>query len=181
MMVVEQMVGQADRDDDTDVDDDLDDDDENANPGAAETRRNQTTAVILLGVMGALFDLEAEKEGAGESALALGMHMTRLTAKALMYLVLCSSPSSGFYNPGQNPSNTQINSQHLNSNSHTGSANVSVSSNSGANSSQGSNSTTPSSNVVTVSANSANCSTAVPLKQAGAKSALRRAAIGMTI
>ena len=38
--------------------------------------RNQTTAVILLGVIGALFDLEAEKEGKLEMVV-LGNSLTR--------------------------------------------------------------------------------------------------------
>ena len=60
---------------------------EEEDPGAAATRRNQTTAVILCGVIGALFDLEQEG-GAGRDAAVLGGGMTRLTARALMYLVL---------------------------------------------------------------------------------------------
>ena len=180
--------GQTEPDDDTDVDDDLDEDDENANPGAVESRRNQTTAVILLGVIGALFDLEAEKEGAGEGALALGMHMTRLTAKALMYLVLCSSPSSGFYNPGQQTNvnttvNTQLNSNHASSNSGVGSTKAS---NLPANSSiHGSNSntvvSTASSNVGNTTGSGGASTKTFPLKQAGAKSGLRRAAIGIFV
>ena len=46
----------------------------------------QTTAVILLGVIGALFDLEAQKDPRGE--VALDNHLERVTAKALMFLVL---------------------------------------------------------------------------------------------
>lgn len=56
-----------------------------SNSSAVQAQRNETTAVILLGVIGALFDLEAEKEG---KEVALGNHLTRLTAKALMFLVL---------------------------------------------------------------------------------------------
>ena len=39
----------------------------------------QTTAVILLGVIGALFDMEAEKEATDGSSetVALGPHLTR--------------------------------------------------------------------------------------------------------
>ena len=176
---------QPEGDDDTDVEDDLDDDDENANPGAVESRRNQTTAVILLGVMGALFDLEAEKEGAGENALALGMHMTRLTAKALMYLVLCSSPSSGFYNPGQQTnagaatSNTQLNNNHSSNANATGQTkNSNVTTNlHGSNS----NSSQSSSNIGNTTATNGSVSKVLPLKPTGAKSGLRRAAIGKTI
>lgn len=62
---------------------------EEDNSSAVQAKRNQTTAVILLGVIGALFDLEAEKDG---KEVALGNHLTRLTAKALMFLVL--SPSN---------------------------------------------------------------------------------------
>ncbi|XP_059089612.1 WD repeat-containing protein 7-like [Tigriopus californicus] len=60
-----------------------------SNSSAVQAQRNETTAVILLGVIGALFDLEAEREG---KEVALGNHLTRLTAKALMFLVL--SPQS---------------------------------------------------------------------------------------
>ena len=45
------------------------------------------------GVIGALFDLEAEKEGQ-KVELALGVNWTRLTAKALMYLVLTTTKTS---------------------------------------------------------------------------------------
>jgi hypothetical protein len=90
---------QSEGDSKTDIEDDLEEDEENSNSGAVESRRNQTTAVILLGVIGALFDLEAEKEGAGDNALALGMHMTRLTAKALMYLVELLVCCPGLKNP----------------------------------------------------------------------------------
>ncbi len=62
-----------------------DEEDEETNSSAVQAKRNQTTAVILLGVIGALFDLEAEKEG---KEVALGNHLERVTAKALMYLVL---------------------------------------------------------------------------------------------
>ena len=51
---------------------------------------SQTTAVILLGVIGALFDLEAQRDPEGE--VALDNHLERVTAKALMFLVL--SPST---------------------------------------------------------------------------------------
>ncbi|XP_023324405.1 WD repeat-containing protein 7 isoform X4 [Eurytemora carolleeae] len=62
-------------------------------PSAAAAKRNQTTAVILCGVIGALFDLELEKDEKKEGGIpALDTVMTRLTAKALMYLVL--SPAS---------------------------------------------------------------------------------------
>ena len=71
---------------------------EEANSSAAQAKRNQTTAVILLGVIGALFDLEAEKEN---KDVALGNHLTRLTAKALMFLVL--SPSTA-----KQPSNSSL-------------------------------------------------------------------------
>ena len=73
-------------------DDDLDDhDEEEGDEDVLQHRRNQKTAVILLGVIGALFDLESENKG--ESEVALGAQMVRLTAKALMYLVLTSSKS----------------------------------------------------------------------------------------
>ena len=36
---------------------------EEDDPSAAAAKRNQTTAVILCGVIGALFDLELEKVG----------------------------------------------------------------------------------------------------------------------
>lgn len=64
-------------------------DEEEESTAAGQAKRNQTTAVILLGVIGALFDLEAEQEG---KEVALGNHLSRLTAKALMFLVL--SPAS---------------------------------------------------------------------------------------
>jgi outer membrane murein-binding lipoprotein Lpp len=81
-------------------DDEMDDDedDEDTNSSAAQAKRNQTTAVILLGVIGALFDLEADKEG---KEVAMGNHLERVTAKALMYLVL--SPSSS-----KQPSNSSL-------------------------------------------------------------------------
>merc|ERR1719244_1168403 len=69
--------------------------DDDSDPGAALARRNQTTAVILCGVIGALFDLEHERSGVKDSSpAALGTNMTRLTAKALMYLVLVPANSS---------------------------------------------------------------------------------------
>ena len=40
---------------------------EEDDPSAAVTRRNQTTAVILCGVIGALFDLEQEQGETGET------------------------------------------------------------------------------------------------------------------
>ena len=52
---------------------------------------SQTTAVILLGVIGALFDLEAQRDPEG-GEVALDNHLERVTAKALMFLVL--SPST---------------------------------------------------------------------------------------
>ena len=94
---------------------------EEDDPNAAIARRNQTTAVILCGVIGALFDLEQETAGnhsrvlillmlqccsgfyfilhcAGNKdpgVIALGGHLTRLTARALMYLVLVpANPAS---------------------------------------------------------------------------------------
>jgi len=67
-------------------------DDEEAGSALGQAKRNQTTAIILLGVIGALFDLEAEKMPGGGD-IALGNNLTRLTAKALMFLVL-SPPSS---------------------------------------------------------------------------------------
>lgn len=73
---------------DDDLDEDLDDDED-----VMKLRRNQSTAVILLGVIGALFDLEAEKEGQKVEP-ALGVNWTRLTAKALMYLVLTTGPKN---------------------------------------------------------------------------------------
>ena len=59
-------------------------------PSAVAARRNQTTAVILCGVLGALFDLEQERSGGGNVADPPALHpaLVRLTAKALMYLVL---------------------------------------------------------------------------------------------
>ncbi len=81
-------------------------DEEEANSSAAQAKRNQTTAVILLGVIGALFDLEAERDkkgGGGGGEMALGNHLTRLTAKALMFLVL--SPSSA---RGGQPANSAL-------------------------------------------------------------------------
>lgn len=58
-------------------------------PSAVVARRNQTTAVILCGVLGALFDLEQERAGGSNvDPPALGTVLVRLTAKALMYLVL---------------------------------------------------------------------------------------------
>ena len=60
---------------------------DDSDPSAAAHRRNQTTAVILCGVLGALFDLEQERAGSRDLP-ALGTAMVRLTAKALMYLVL---------------------------------------------------------------------------------------------
>uniref|UniRef100_A0A0K2TM39 WD repeat-containing protein 7 n=1 Tax=Lepeophtheirus salmonis TaxID=72036 RepID=A0A0K2TM39_LEPSM len=59
---------------------------------AVEARRNQTTSVILLGVIGALFDIDGSKN----SEHALGSNMIRLTAKALMYLVLCPKGDGNF-------------------------------------------------------------------------------------
>ena len=171
---------QAEGDDDTDVDDDIDEDDENANQSAVESRRNQTTAVILLGVIGALFDLEAEIEGAGDGALALGMHMTRLTAKALMYLVLCSSPSSGFYNPGQQSNASQNTHANNNSGSTSSVTGTPKSSNAHQNSVNQANngSSSQASNAGGNSGSSGQYNKAMPLKQTGAKSGLRRAAIG---
>jgi len=68
-------------------------DEEEASSSSGQAKRNQTTAIILLGVIGALFDLEAEKQSSSSGAEpALGNNLTRLTAKALMFLVL--SPSS---------------------------------------------------------------------------------------
>jgi len=61
-------------------------------PSAVAARRNQTTAVILCGVLGALFDLEQERSGGSNAdPPALGTVLVRLTAKALMYLVLAPS------------------------------------------------------------------------------------------
>ena len=59
-------------------------------PSAVAARRNQTTAVILCGVLGALFDLEQERSGGSNVADPPALHpaLVRLTAKALMYLVL---------------------------------------------------------------------------------------------
>ena len=93
-----------------------------------------------------MFDLEAEKEGQ-KVELALGVNWTRLTAKALMYLVLTTSPKNG---------------SHSTSGVDT--------------SSQRSNSSTDSSAVATptsVSGSNANHFRSTPT----AKSALRRAAI----
>ena len=96
-----------------------------------------------------------------------------------MYLVLCSSPSSGFYNPGQQasaPSNTQVNSNSGNS-SATGTP---KSSNSYQNSSnQASNSTPSQTSTGGNSGSSSQFNKTMPLKQTGAKSGLRRAAIGI--
>ena len=52
-----------------------------------------TKILAFSGVIGALFDLEAEKEGQKVEP-ALGINWTRLTAKALMYLVLTTGPKS---------------------------------------------------------------------------------------
>ena len=49
--------------------------------------------LAFAGVIGALFDLEAEKEGQ-KLEPALGVNWTRLTAKALMYLVLTTGPKN---------------------------------------------------------------------------------------
>ena len=49
--------------------------------------------LAFAGVIGALFDLEAEKEGQKVEP-ALGVNWTRLTAKALMYLVLTTGPKN---------------------------------------------------------------------------------------
>ncbi len=72
---------------DEELADEEDDEEEEANNSSAvlQAKRNQTTAVILLGVIGALFDLEAEKDG---EEVALDNNLTRLTAKALMFLLL---------------------------------------------------------------------------------------------
>jgi len=70
-------------------------------PSAAAAKRNQTTAVILCGVIGSLFDLEQEKDSSIGSVPGLDTSMTRLTAKALMYLVL--SPATD-----QMPSHTPL-------------------------------------------------------------------------
>ena len=69
----------------------LEDEEDDSNSTAVQAKRNQTTAVILLGVIGALFDLPAEKEN---KEAALGGNLTRLTAKALMYLVLSGNNNS---------------------------------------------------------------------------------------
>lgn len=77
------------------VDEEEEDRPEDDDPSAAAARRNQTTAVILCGVIGALFDLEQEKSGVKDSGQsALGVGMSRLTAKALMYLVLVPANSA---------------------------------------------------------------------------------------
>ena len=68
-----------------DLEMDEDELDDEVSSAAVQAKRNQTTAVILLGVIGALFDLPGEREGKEAS---LDSHLTRLTAKALMYLVL---------------------------------------------------------------------------------------------
>jgi len=76
-------------------DDEDDRPEDESDPSAAQERRNQTTAVILCGVIGALFDLEHERSGTkDDSPAALGTNMTRLTAKALMYLVLVPANTS---------------------------------------------------------------------------------------
>ena len=64
-------------------------------PSAAAARRNQTTAVILCGVLGALFDLEQERSASRAAhAPALNTALTRHTAKALMYLVLAPADAN---------------------------------------------------------------------------------------
>merc|ERR1719471_2777848 len=82
------------------MDDEEDDRSEEDDPNAAIARRNQTTAVILCGVIGALFDLEQDMSGNRDPALiALGGNLTRLTARALMYLVLVPSNSLSPHTP----------------------------------------------------------------------------------
>eukprot|EP00088_Acartia_fossae_P013682 TRINITY_DN17239_c0_g1_i1.p1 TRINITY_DN17239_c0_g1~~TRINITY_DN17239_c0_g1_i1.p1 ORF type:complete len:481 (-),score=87.08 TRINITY_DN17239_c0_g1_i1:117-1421(-) len=68
---------------------------------AAAAKRNQITAVILCGVIGSLFDLQLEKEVDSKETPALDTNMTRLTGKALMFLVL--SPATD-----QLPSHTPL-------------------------------------------------------------------------
>ena len=64
-------------------------------PSAAAARRNQTTAVILCGVLGALFDLEQERAASRAAHTpALNTALTRHTAKALMYLVLAPADAN---------------------------------------------------------------------------------------
>ena len=70
--------------------DEEDEDESEENSSSIAYRRNQTTAVILFGVIGSLFDLEAENSEDSNFG-ALGVDLTRSTAKALMFLVLCSS------------------------------------------------------------------------------------------
>ena len=108
------------------------------------------------------------------------MHMTRLTAKALMYLVLCSSPSSGFYNPGQQANASQNTHANNNSGSTSSGTGTPKSSNAHQNSvNQASNgSSSQASNAGGNSGSSGQYNKAMPLKQTGAKSGLRRAAIG---
>jgi hypothetical protein len=79
--------GSANGDGEEEVDEEEDEDGlgSNTSSAAIQAKRNQTTAVILLGVIGALFDLEAEKEN---KEVALGNVLTRLTARALMFLIL---------------------------------------------------------------------------------------------
>ena len=89
-----------------DLDDDLDE--EEGDEDQIKHRRNQSTAVILLGVIGALFDLEADKKG--EADLALGTHLTRLTAKALMFLVLTTSTSRAQSVTAQMTQNSNVSS-----------------------------------------------------------------------
>jgi hypothetical protein len=83
----------------------------------------------------------------GQSDVSLGTHMTRLTAKALMYLVLTSSNATASYNAAMHAQNSS-------------------------NASSSSASTPTSSSMASVT--SINL-----LRQTPAKSALRRAAIGM--
>merc|ERR1719245_2972861 len=72
---------------------------EEDDPSAAVTRRNQTTAVILCGVIGALFDLEQEQGGKESAQVSLSGNLTRLTAKALMYLVLVPANTASPHTP----------------------------------------------------------------------------------
>ena len=90
----------------SEVDENEDEDDENESDDTSivEAKRNQTTAVILLGVIGALFDLEAAENG--ESSL--GTNLTRLTAKALMFLVLCPKGGGGGGNNNNNNNNKTV-------------------------------------------------------------------------
>ena len=97
------------------------------------------------------------------------------------YLVLCSSPSSGFYNPGQQvntPPNTHANSNPGSNASAIGTPKPSNAHQASSNQASNNSTSQGSSNTAVATGNSGQHSKAIPLKQTGAKSGLRRAAIG---